>query len=260
MKLKVMTFNILYGGYEGTSLAVEKRRGRMADLIRREKPDLVGCQEVVDETREWLGRELTDSCVLVGCGRETDCRGEGCPILFRSDRFELLALDTFWLSETPGVPGSRFSDYGQSGCPRFVCSALLWDCRCGGQVRLVNTHLDTMDAPARRLETEQLAAYLEQMPASQPCILTGDFNMQPDDAVLKRFTERLAAQGWSEATAAVSGTYHEFGDCDPAVKIDYILTDAGVERADVVQDPHPAGEWYSDHYAVCAELTLSGKL
>ena len=118
-KQKVMSFNLrIEAGIDGIN-HLDNRKGNILDVINREAPDLIGFQEVRDGTRAWLRDNLTDYMV-VGCGRLEDYRGESTPIAFRKDKFELVSLETFWLSSTPNIPASVYAGSDQSGCPRMA--------------------------------------------------------------------------------------------------------------------------------------------
>ena len=69
--------------------------------------DIIGAQEVNDEMKEALAEDLKDTYSVFGEGRREDRKGEGTPIFYKTDRFELLDWGSFWLSETPDVPGSK---------------------------------------------------------------------------------------------------------------------------------------------------------
>ena len=252
--IRVLSFNLLYGGHEHTPCALERRRDKLPQVIRQARPDLCGCQEAVDSTRAWLAASLAGEYAMAGCGRGADCRGEGCPVLWRTDRFEMLSFDTFWLSDTPQLPGSRLQDAEQSSCPRLAHTAYLYDYIARRPVLFINTHLDHCGQAARERELAMLAGRIAALPRELGCVLTGDFNVTPELPYFAEFVGRLGELGWRDATAGIPGTFHGFGGCNPPAKIDYIFTNATVLDAGTVADPHPDGAWYSDHYAVWADL------
>ena len=105
--LKVMTFNLRVDSPCDGINQFFSRTPRILKAIRDEAPDLIGFQEARDGTRAWLRDNLTDY-VVVGCGRYADYRGESAPLAFRKDKFEMVSMETFWLSSTPKVPASSF--------------------------------------------------------------------------------------------------------------------------------------------------------
>lgn len=254
--IKVMTFNMLYGGHEGTPCSLENRKERILEVIRKEQPDIIGCQEVVDSTREWLEHALMAEYSMVGVGRNADCRGEGCPVFYRKDLFALLSFETFWLSDHPNLPGSRASNMGQSPCPRLAHCLHLRSYETGTALLFINTHLDHYSEQARKFELDILLNRIEKEPQNICSVLTGDFNLTPDATYFQDFLEHLKPLGWKDSTENIGGTLHEFKPSAINLKIDYILTNATVLSSRTVEDLHEGGTWYSDHYAVESILQI----
>ena len=123
--LKVCTFNLrVIAEVDGNNI-FHNRKGRILDTIKENAPDLIGFQEAASVMKKWLGDELSPlGYTVVGCGRGADYRGEATCIAFKRDDFELIALETRWLSATPLVPGSRYAA-DQSSCPRVYTAATL---------------------------------------------------------------------------------------------------------------------------------------
>lgn len=255
-QIKVMSFNMLFGGYEGTDFSLERRKDKIIDVINRESPDIIGCQEVVDGTRAWLERSLFDKYAMIGVGRGADCRGEGCPVLYRKDKFSLLSYETFWLSENPLTPGSLASGTGQSPCPRLAHILHLKCYDNGRSLVFLNTHLDHFSEASRRFELEMLSQKLLKIPNGVLCVMTGDLNLEPDADYFGKFLKQLEPSGWKDATSELGGTFHNFGRLEEPMKIDYILTNANIFSSRIVEDIHESGIWYSDHYAVCSVLEI----
>jgi endonuclease/exonuclease/phosphatase family metal-dependent hydrolase len=226
----------------------------VVEVLRRENPDLVGFQEVTDSMRARL-RDHLPGFTVQGCGREVSCHGESMLIAYPSDRVELISLENLWLSPTPHAPGSRFGG-DQSGCPRMFTSALLKVDGADAPVRFINTHLDHVGENARYLGAMQLVQYISARP--EPFVLTGDFNATPDAPEIRLITEALAARGTVDCTRELGGTFHNFGKLlpDRAVKIDYVFTDMICTESYVVEDIPVNGQYYSDHNAVCAIVSM----
>ncbi|MEN6427543.1 MAG: endonuclease/exonuclease/phosphatase family protein [Phycisphaerales bacterium] len=104
--LIVMTFNIRYGSADDKQDSWPNRREMVYDVLRRHDPDVVGLQEAlrfqIDEIRAALPQYGE-----IGVGREDGkTEGEYSAILYRKDHLALDDSGTFWLSDTPEVPGS----------------------------------------------------------------------------------------------------------------------------------------------------------
>lgn len=254
-EFKVMTFNLRVAGDHDGINRFDFRQPRIRSLLRTEAPDIIGFQEAVAASREWVRRELADDYELIGCGRDENCEGEGIPIAFRRDRFALLSWDTFWLSDTPNVPGSRFAQSDQSRFPRMTHSALLKIRNQSGFLRVINTHLDHVGKEARRLELCMLADRI-LAESGCPAVLLGDFNGRPYFPEIESFTARMAASGWQDATADLGGTYHKYGRLENPIKIDYIYTNCSFRESRVVNTAPENGVYDSDHFAVVSTLTV----
>ena len=249
--IKVMSFNLRYeNNYDGIN-SFENRKPRVLQAIRDENPDLIGFQEGTDSMRTWLRENLTDYLVL-GCGRNGDYTGESGPIAIRRDRFDLLTYRTAWLSPTPDVPGSRYADSDQSGCPRIYQEARLILPGYGRILRFVNLHTDHAGEEARMLEVTQLLREMGDV-KNEVLIFTGDFNATPDAPEIRYMTESRPELGLADASASLSGTYHEFGRVKP-VKIDYIFTNLPFgETRQIHREP----DFISDHDPIVTILSLS---
>ena len=192
--LKVGTYNIrLQNGDKGTPNAWESRKADFLNLLRRLDLDAFGLQEVCPGQAEYITNNLPQY-VLVGEHRNADrVSGEASPVLYRKDRFDALKCGTFWLSETPDVPGLK--GWG-AACPR-VCSWMwLKDRKTGKTFCFANTHTDHVSALARK---EGMLLIIRRMhefaPPGTPVIFTGDHNCreteEPAQAVSKLLKNAL---------------------------------------------------------------------
>lgn len=272
--LRVMSFNIRYGTAQDGENCWENRREMVFDVIRRQRPDVIGLQEALrfqlDEMRaalpgyEEIGVERDD-------GRE---KGEYSGILYRSDRLKLLESGNFWYSDTPEVPGSKH--WGNT-LPR-LCS---W-----GHFVLkehpnrafyhYNTHFDHISQPSRINSARLLAARIGTRPHPDPVIVTGDFNVGEDNPVITYLTGRSATSTGpgDEAPsprlvdtfralhrdAREVGTFNGFEGKRTGAKIDYIFMSRGVEalEAEILRDSRE-GRYPSDHFPIIAEVRIPAK-
>lgn len=248
--MKIVTFNIRYDcGQDGNNNFCH-RKTLILEKIRAQQPDILCFQEVLPHVAVWLKEALTGYYV-VGCPRWEPGDDEQTCIAYRWDKYNLMKLDTFWLSPTPDIPGSRYPE--QSICPRVCTEATLQELSSGRVFRVLNTHLDHEGAPARLRAAEQLLTKIKSEPffPGVPTILTGDMNAEPDSEEM-----RLLSREMSNAAANVGFTFHNFGRGE-FVQIDYIFhtPDILCKRVDTWTDCRD-GVYLSDHYPVCALLEL----
>ena len=253
MKIKVMTFNLrCKNGGDGIN-SFDNRKEKILTAINNELPDIIGFQEATDSQRAFLKENLSDKYLLLGCGREKNYFGESVCIAYRHGLFEIVSFETFWLSDTPDVPGSFYSDSDQSTCPRFTVHAELISKELDSPLHFFNTHLDHLGANARLKGIRQIAKKISSTQGAY--ILTGDFNARPDSDVISEL-ERNEKLGCVEVTKSITHTFHGFGRFERDHKIDYIFTNGKPITAYAVEDTPNDGIYISDHYPVCAELEI----
>ena len=252
MKLKVLSFNLRVNSEKDGINMFENRKERVIDAIRKHSPDLIGFQEATDRMLAFLRNTLTEY-TFIGCGRNPDLHGERVPLAFKTDCFEMIRSECFWLSPTPSVPGSRYED--QSNCPRVTTTALLSHKDATAPFLFINTHLDHKSSSARLLGAKQLIDHI--CSHCEPFVMTGDFNALPDTDEITVFTSHPR---FTDVTAELGGTFHGFGRYSPNEmrKIDYIFTDmtADQKEAFTLADTPQNGVYTSDHLAVCAFVDI----
>ena len=80
--IKVMSFNTRTPVDADGINFFEYRKERILDVLRREKPDLIGFQEIMDSGRDWLCQALGNEYMVVGSGRGANLTGEGSFVTF----------------------------------------------------------------------------------------------------------------------------------------------------------------------------------
>ena len=256
-KIKVMSFNLRVEApaHDGIN-DLPNRKGRILDAINEEAPDLIGFQEARDGMRAWLRDTLSDY-VVVGCGRYGDYRGESAPLAFRKDKFEMISMDTFWLSSTPKTPASTYAGSDQSECPRIATAVVLKPIESNQLLLFINTHTDHLGSMSRTLASAQLLEYASQKGLAT--VITGDFNATPDTCEMKMMTSSKAF-AMVDATALVGPTFHAFGTvpAEKRVKIDYVFTNLPTDPKEsyALSDEPIDGIYISDHCPVVAFVEI----
>jgi endonuclease/exonuclease/phosphatase family metal-dependent hydrolase len=262
--LIVMSFNLRYGTAPDGPNHWNERRQMVFDVIRQHDPDVLGVQEALDGQLDEIVAALPGYAV-VGVGRDDGRRGgEYSAVLFRSSRLRVAEAGTFWLSDTPDVPGS--ATWGNR--ITRVCTWARFIDRDGRGFWHFNLHLDHESQRSRERSTVLLRDRVARRSVPhEPVIITGDFNageQNPALATLLRpevtgagleFVDTYRVRHPSEQQV---GTYTAFvyGRIE-GEKVDYVLVPAGTEvlEAEIVR--WSRGERYpSDHFPVIARVRL----
>ncbi len=274
--VRVGTYNIrLATGDVGTPNAWESRRQDVVNLIRKMDLDAFGLQEVRPEQAAYF-REQLPEWAFVGEHRGADRKSdEASPVFYRKSRFEALKSGTFWLSETPDVPGVK--GWG-AACPR-VCSWMwLKDRKTGKTFCFANTHTDHVSALARKNGMLLVISRMKEFGGNAPIVFTGDHNCceveDPAVAVSRILDNALYVSqtpptgswrtfsNWRhrEHEALISDALKEPKDVRNASeafgpRIDYIYVSKGVKVKAYAtwNDVRPGTKLYpSDHFPVTA--------
>lgn len=263
--LQVMSYNIRLDTEADSVNQWKNRPEKVIGLIKKYKPDLFGVQEALHNQMLDLQNGLSEYS-YVGVGRDDGKeKGEYSAIFYKKEKFEVLLQNTFWLSETPEVPGSKSWD---AAITRVVTLAILKDKITGKQFLYANTHFDHIGKEARRnsstliknLISNSIKVFSTQNENQElPVIVSGDFNSEPTDAPYLTLTngEHFSLRD-SRPADNLTGTFCGFELNKMECKtIDYIFhsEDWKASNYQVIQDND--GTYYpSDHLPVLVTLSL----
>jgi endonuclease/exonuclease/phosphatase family metal-dependent hydrolase len=261
--IKVMTFNVRYDNPADSMNAWPKRASQVCNFINVEKPDLLGMQEVLWNQYIFLDSLLTNY-TSVGVGRDDGARGgEMNPVFFRKDKFDMVRTITFWLSDTPEVPGTL--GWGAS-LPRIVTWMELVDKNSHAHFFYFNTHLAHDSDSARIMSSKILLKEVGKISDGFPFILTGDFNMLPSSTGYSILTGPNESVPSLKDSYLISEkrpygpafTFNGFSDKPGRGRIDYIFVKNGMRVLDhrtLIRKEH--GVYISDHWPVEAVVSLN---
>ena len=249
--VRVMSYNIRNAGAKDGANAWKKRRAATVEMLRTEQPDVFGIQEAYPEQESFILRRCPEYGGF-GVGRDDGAdKGERMSVFYRRDALELLAGGTWWLSETPDVPSVGWD----AKYPRTATWAHLRHKATGRDFFFVNTHLDHRGVEARRKGLEMIVARIGEMSPGAPLVLTGDFNVFPDDECHAGVNLMLHDARTDAPVTTDKPSFNGFGLMESKI-IDYIYY-RGFTSADEfkVVDATFAGKPYiSDHYPIEAVL------
>ncbi len=256
--LRVMSFNIRYDEPRDKENAWPNRKELVGSMIRFHRADLVGVQEALKHQLKDL-EQLLPEFAWLGVGRDDGNEaGEFSAILYRKDRFTLVENATFWLSETPSVPGSKGWD---AAFPRIVTWAKFKDNSSSKTFFHFNTHFDHRGVRAREESARLLLERIERIAGRTPVIVTGDFNFNEVSTGYKilvaKDSLRDARYASQHGHHGPTSTFSEFKALVSEWRIDYVMVKGSVK---VLQHGALADTWDgrfpSDHLPVLAEVLI----
>lgn len=256
--INMFTYNLRTDASVDGINAFSLRKDYIKKTFPKYNADIIGFQETRPHMRQWLIDNFTDY-EICGIGRGSDLQDESNVVAYRKDKFDLISLDTFWLSDTPHKPGTRFST-DQSTCPRICTCTTLYHRETGRAIRHYNTHLDHVGQFA---QAQGISLILNRIASDYdtwalPVILTGDFNVTPDSVVVKSVLDfDGCGEKLKDVTSGVGSTFHAYQPERVSTKIDYIFTNLPCDstKSFTARD-NEGGVYLSDHYPVGAFLEL----
>lgn len=259
-EFKIMSFNIRCGQCDNNN--VNNWTGRKAlvtDVITNYTPDLVGFQEMIGEQKEFISQQFPN-LGFYGSGRDQDRNGEGCYIFYNKNRFEVDSANsgTFWFSSTPDVPGT--TDMGD--IYKRICTYVrLKDKTDGKYFYHCNTHITYIDTLQGKYLDFLVAQLTKRLTQPDPVVLTGDFNADENNAVVKKFMNYNGAFKFSDTYRMLhpdgeAGTFHAFTGKPTEGKIDYIFINANLMKpieAEIIRY-NKNGLYPTDHFIIYSKL------
>ncbi|AWW41001.1 endonuclease/exonuclease/phosphatase family protein [Streptomyces cadmiisoli] len=258
LRLRTMSFNLRFASAtEPNSWAV--RRPVMRELLRRERPHVIGTQEGLYQQLRDIESDLGPHYDWIGTGRAGGSRDEFMAILHDTRRLAPVEYDHFWLSDTPDVIASN--TWG-GGSIRMVTWVRFRDLRDPGrEFYVLDTHLDNRSQDARERATALTVQRIAGLDRSLPLLVTGDFNVAAHgNPVYDMLLEAGLVDTWDAAAerGPQYATFHGYRPLTPdGDRIDWILATPGVtvHRAEI-NTFSLDGQFPSDHLPVQASLTL----
>lgn len=261
-QLNVMTFNIRYSTERDSLNAWRLRKDHVAAQILFHEVQLLGVQEALHEQMLDLKARLK-KFNYVGVGRgDGKQESEYAAIFYDTTKLTMLQTETFWLSETPTLPGSKSWD---AAITRIVTWARFREKKSGKIFFAFNTHFDHIGQVARKKSAEILLQKVQEIAGKTPAVITGDFNAQPSDEPIQVILDpanKLRLTNSLELSATPhygpTGTFNAFGPKEiHDAPIDYIFLKNKwkvLKHATISQTWQ--GRFASDHFAVFAVLFL----
>jgi len=261
-QIHAATFNIRVGRYASGGRRWDNRQAMVISLLAAEQYDVVGLQEALFFQLNEILNELPQyDAYAIGRNDEPD-KGETCAILYKKNRFYRIDSGTFWFSNSPWEPGSKFAG---TLLPRICSWVRLADMETAQCFYVYNVHLDNLSQRARTRSMEILRDAIALRKHNDPYLVMGDFNMKIDNPAMQILQEHKAGgrPPMLDTWAALypyrldEGTYHKFQGVILGSKIDHILVNSQAQIiAAAINRREFHGQYPSDHYPVSAVVKL----
>ena len=259
-KVNVLCYNIYYKD-------VDRRAENIQDLILKNDPDVLMLQEV---SVDWIPHIQTfmaeNGYSYYGYGRyggemsadNLDSGDQFVPILWKTEKYDLVESGHFWLSSTPNeVKSAAWTDGTISTYPRCVNWVILKDKQTGGEFLVLNIHTDPESEQVRTLSCALTMEKLEQLRGGRPAVLGGDWNMGLTSSGYGIVTETYLDIRFKAEDTMHGGSFNAWGERadDNFAYGDHIFMsgDMVAEKFAVVNDYYD-GEHISDHCPLQAIL------
>ncbi len=269
--VRVMSYNIRLGVAKDGANSWDNRKEATPAMLRDIRPAVFGVQEAYDFQIAYIVEQCPEY-KAVGVGRDDGkSEGEHMSVFYDSTRIELLEWGTYWLSETPDVPSFGWD----AKCRRTATWTLLKEIATGQKFYFVNTHLDHVGVKARKEGLALIYRKIQEMnPSGLPMVLTGDFNILPDNEGLKEINSLMKSARFCSQDADSIGSFNGFGKYGfssgaPSLNdskqekatlrpLDYIYY-SGFDTSlcfKVVTKEYAGKKFISDHYPVYSDLVM----
>lgn len=254
-ELKVMSYNVRLEHMGDGDNAWPNRKEATIEMLETIKPDVFGVQEALPQQVKYIS-EQAPLYKNVGVGRDDGvAKGEFMSIFWNTEVIEMIEWGTYWLSETPDEPS-----YGwDAACRRTATWALMKDKRNGKQFYFVNTHLDHKGVEARKNGLKMVLDRIAAMnPDGYPMVLTGDFNVTPDDECLVDLDKRMDSARKIAKVTDTKSSFNGWGKFTPedSYLIDYIYVSGfkAVPQFRTITETFAGKPYISDHYPIMSVL------
>ena len=256
-QMNIITYNIRYNTPSDKENAWPNRRNDVLKLLKRNNADIFSVQEALYDQIT----DLKDGMAgfdYVGVGRDDgNINGEFSAIYYNSNRYTLIENGTFWLSQTPQIPSKSWD----AALNRICTWARLKEKETRKTFYIFNTHFDHKGVKARKESALLILKKIGEIAGRKdPVILTGDFNLTPDEKPLVLIRQKLKDSRQISETSP-QGPVGTFNDFDITSKlenrIDYIFVNkmVDVKRYGVLTDSRD-NHYPSDHLPVLVEIQL----
>jgi len=238
LEVKVMSFNI---AGDGDLEEWEERKGLVADIIRQQRPDVVGLQEAILINIHYI-IEAVGGYAYYGVnelGQDND-EAESLRLLYRTDRWEVDESNSgiFWFTSTPEVAGSK--DWGALWIRDCVFARLV-DKDTNEGFYVYNSHWSYASQESRSKSARLLVERIQGRKYDEPFVAIGDFNAR------KRDESIMYLKDSDENPVPMKEAVYNY--------VDWIFSESG--EFEIVNSEIIDNEEASDHKAISAVIRFN---
>ena len=251
--LKVMSYNIRLGSANDGTNSWGLRYPATAEMIEDQMPDIFGVQEALASQIRFIEDNFVNY-KSVGVGREDGKKdGEHMSIFWNKKTVSLLKWGTFWLLETPEKPSMGWD----AACKRTATWALMKCKKTGKKFYYVNTHLDHKGVEAQKNGLKLIVDRIDDInPEGYPMILTGDFNITPDNPNLVELDSKMQSVRKVAEKTDNHDTFNGWGKGKGVIDYIYASGFSAYPEYQTVTKRYADRKFVSDHYPICAVLVF----
>ncbi|ORX83582.1 DNase I-like protein [Anaeromyces robustus] len=249
--VKIISFNLRYGRANDGPNSWEYRRKSVFEYFKAAQPCIMGTQEGQLFQLEDIKRNVPN-LEYVGKPRSlNDENSEYSAIFYDKSVFRLYNSDTFWLSDTPEIPGTPSWDSYHPRICTFGVFEKLNNKELLNRYIIYNCHLEYRSRYSRKKSMEVINQHIDDNFPTYEIILLGDFNVEEENEDVMKY---MNSTGWKDCYKTINpasnmGTFHNFtGDLDRfgnKTRLDYVLIKH--ERALIPSESYIDTTKYGDH-------------
>ncbi len=253
--MNIITYNIRYNTPSDKENAWPNRRAEVMNLLKLHKADIFSVQEALYDQIMDL-KDGMSGFDYVGVGRDDgNINGEFSAIYYNSNRYAIIENGTFWLSETPQIPSKSWD----AALNRICTWARLKEKETRKTFYIFNTHFDHIGVKARKESALLILKKIDVISGRKdPVILTGDFNLKPEEKPLVLIRQKLKDSRQISKTVPQGpvGTFNDFDFMSKLEnRIDYIFVNKMIDvKKYAVLTDSKNNHYPSDHLPVLAEI------
>lgn len=270
LNLAIMSFNIRRGTAHDRRNHWTYRRNLVYKILNQYHPNVLGLQEALDFQISEIGAMLP-GYEWVGIGNRGGSKGLHNAIFFDARLFELIDGGTFWMSDTPHIPGSK--GWGNI-IPRICTWTRLIDRESRQAFYFYNAHLDHLSRRSQKNSVISLIRAIQARSSPDPFVLAGDFNSRERSMPIQYLKGKtpLTTKEKAKVTSPVPltdtfracyprhrniATFHGFRDYFFRFRLDYIFVPASIQilDAEIIQWRWDK-RYPSDHFPLITHICL----